>query len=206
MFKYLLVILLFFRFADARAQSDSGARNKKTDTATMRMKTDSPAKHAKVKAVKVRTAKAVGKTIVAAPLKRSPVKALSDYEYNKILKGEDFDHMGLSAEMNHYPMPDSALKYRVQIGLNPGQIAKLKSIQAYMHKVRLEVGGDIIRNEKMLDSIFRDHQAVDGTIIFYSNRYGAYLGELRNAALQACYKTEEVLSDAQIRKLESLEK
>ena len=68
------------------------------------------------------------------------------------------------------------------------------------------MGDNIIHNEKKLDTLFKSKQADDGTIIFYTNRYGLYLGEIRNAVLQACYKTENILSDEQIRKLESLEK
>ncbi len=62
------------------------------------------------------------------------------------------------------------------------------------------MGQNMIKNEKMLDSLFHSKRVVDGTIIFYSNRYGLYLGEIRNAVLQACYKTENILSDDQIKK------
>jgi hypothetical protein len=92
----------------------------------------------------------------------------------------------------------------LQIGLNPGQIMKLKTIDAGLHRKKLEMGDNIIRNEKMLDSLFHSHQVIDGTIIFYTNRYGLYQGELRNAILQACYQTEAILSVVQIKKLESL--
>ena len=57
----------------------------------------------------------------------------------------------------------------------------------------------------MLDTLFQTKQAADGTIIFYTNRYGLYMGEIRNAVLQACLKTRDVLSEAQIKKLESLD-
>jgi hypothetical protein len=139
-------------------------------------------------------------------LKHSPIKSLSDKQYNLLLKGEDSNNMAAVGELNNYPLPDSALKYKVQLGLNPGQITQLKEIAADLHQKKLEMGGNIIRNEKMLDSLFRGHQVVDGTIIFYTNRYGLYLGEMRNAVLQACYKTEEILSVVQIKKLGSLEK
>lgn len=138
--------------------------------------------------------------------KHSPIKTISDEKYNMLLKGEDFDNMSQVAEMNHYPLPDKALKYKVQIGLNPGQISKLKEIASGLQRKKVEMGDNIIRNEKMLDSLFHSHKVVDGTIIFYTNRYGLYLGEYRNAILQACYKTEDILSDAQIKKLEELEK
>jgi hypothetical protein len=139
-------------------------------------------------------------------IKHSPIKTLSDERYNTLLKGDDFDDMALVGAMNHYPLPDEALKYKVQIGLNPGQITKLKDIAAELHRKKAEMGQNIINNEKMLDSLFHSKRVVDGTIIFYSNRYGLYLGEIRNAVLQACYKTENILSDDQIKRLEAARK
>ena len=139
-------------------------------------------------------------------VKHSPIKTLSDERYNTLLKGDDFDDMALVGAMNHYPLPDEALKYKVQIGLNPGQIMKLKDIADALHRKKVEMGQNIINNEKMLDSLFHSKRVVDGTIIFYSNRYGLYLGEIRNAVLQACYKTENILSDDQIKRLEAARK
>jgi hypothetical protein len=139
-------------------------------------------------------------------IKHSPIKTLSDERYNTLLKGDDFDDMALVGAMNHYPLPDEALKFKVQIGLNPGQITKLKDIAEALHRKKVEMGQNIIKNEKMLDSLFHSKRVVDGTIIFYSNRYGLYLGEIRNAVLQACYKTENMLSDDQIRRLEAARK
>ena len=151
--------------------------------------------------------KVLAKPPAAAPeLKHSTVKTLSDERYNSLLKGEEVDNMSLAGVLNHYPLPDKALKYKVQLGLNPDQLAKLKDVNAFLQRKKLEMGSVIISNEKVLDSLFVTRQADDGTIIFYANRYGLYQGELRNAILQACYKTREILSEDQIKKLENLEK
>jgi hypothetical protein len=75
-----------------------------------------------------------------------------------------------------------------------------------LHRKKLEMGGIVIRNEHMLDSLFKMHNIDDGAIIFYANRSGLYYGELRNAILQACYATERLLSPVQIRLLEASEK
>jgi len=143
---------------------------------------------------------------VVVIIKHSPIKTLSDKKYNAWLNGDDLDSMAMVGEMNHYPLPDKALKYKVQIGLNPGQITKLKNLAAELHRKKVEMGNNIIRNEKMLDSLFHSKQVIDGTLIFYTNRSGLYLGELRGAILMTCYQTEKILSDDQIRKLEALEK
>jgi len=192
MIKHLPVIvsfLLFLTAAKAQTKADSAAGRHRAETA---------AKHLPHKNIK----RSPGPLMIP----HSPVKTIGDVKYNALLKGGDFDDMALAAVLNHYPLPDSALKYKVQLGLNPEQIAKLKDVSAALHRKKVEMGGNIIHNEKMLDTLFKVKQADDGTIIFYTNRYGLYLGEIRNAVLQACYKTENILSDAQIRKLESLEK
>ncbi|MFB9842441.1 hypothetical protein [Mucilaginibacter ginsenosidivorans] len=164
-------------------------------------------KHARVDSVaKALPGKTAKSSAGANTTMHSTVKTLSDERYSMLMKGEDFDNMSLAGELNHYPMPDKALEYKVQLGLNPGQLTKLKEISAVLHRKRIEMGENIIKNEKMLDTIFQSKQAVDGTVIFYTNRYGLYMGEIRNAVLQACLKTRDVLSEAQISKLESLEK
>jgi len=138
------------------------------------------------------------------PTKHSTVKTLSDKKYLGYMNGDDMDDMSLVGEMNHYPLPDKALKYKAELQLNPGQIAKLKDIVTNLIRKKKEMGQNIITNERTLDTLFKSHQIVDGTIIFYTNRYGLYLGELRNAILQACFKTRDILSEAQIKKLEAL--
>jgi hypothetical protein len=192
MIKHLLVIVLFllvFTAANAQTKVDSAGSHPHDDTVV---------KHSLHKNVK----HSPGPLVIP----HSPVKTLSDVKYNILLKGGDLDDMASAGVLNHYPLPDSALKYKVQLGLNPGQITKLKDIAAGLHRKKLEMGDNIIRNEKVLDTLFKTKQVADGTIIFYTNRYGLYLGEMRNAVLQACYKTENILSEVQIKKLESLEK
>jgi hypothetical protein len=121
------------------------------------------------------------------------------------MKGVDLDNMSAVAELNHYPMPDKALQYKKQLDLSPIQLSKLSVINTELHRKRVEMGGNIVTNEKKLDDSFKANQVDEGVIIFYTNRYGLYHGEIRNAILQACYKTEQLLSAAQIKLLEKLE-
>lgn len=136
-------------------------------------------------------------------LNHSPVKSISDDRYNALIKGIDLDNMADVAELNHYPMPDKALKYKKQLDLSPAQLSKLTAISIELHRKRVEMGGNIITNEKKMDDLFKKHQVDEGVIIFYTNRYGLYQGEIRNAILQACYKTEELLSEGQLKQLEN---
>ena len=136
---------------------------------------------------------------------QSPVKSITTERYNALMKGVDLDHMSAVAELNHYPMPDKVLQYKKQLDLSPIQLSKLTVINTELRRKRIEMGGNIITNEKKLDDLFKANQVDEGVIIFYTNRYGLYQGEIRNAILQACYKTEQLLSAGQIKLLEKLE-
>ena len=138
-------------------------------------------------------------------LKKSPVKTLTDKQYNALITGEDLYNMPLVAELNHYPMPGKAIKYRKEIGLSPVQISKINVIDKELHRKRIEMGVFVIRNERALDSLFKRRMLNEGIIIFYTNRYGLYQGELRDCILQACYNTWKLMSPQQIKQLETLE-
>jgi hypothetical protein len=136
--------------------------------------------------------------------KRSPVRTLTYQQYDAYLKGDAATDMARVAEMNHYPMPDKVLKYKAELDLSPIQIKKLTEVNNYMHRRRLQVGGSIIDTEKKLDSLFKHNRRNEGDLIFYTNRYGLYQGELKNAMLQACLATEKLLTPQQIAQLEAL--
>ena len=138
-------------------------------------------------------------------INHSTVKSITADRYDALVKGVDLDNMSAVAELNHYPMPDKALQYKKQLDLSPIQVGKLTAISTELHRKRVEMGGNIITNEKKMDDLFKNNQVDEGVIIFYTNRYGLYQGEIRNAILQACYKTEQLLSAGQVKLLEKLE-
>jgi len=137
---------------------------------------------------------------------KSPVRTLNRQQYDAYLKGTAADEMAIVAEMNHYPMPDNVLELSNQLDLSTVQIKKITEVNTQMHRRRIQIGGSIISNEKMLDSLFKTRKMTDGNLIFYTNRHGLYQGELKNAILQACMATEKLLSAQQIAKLEALQK
>jgi len=138
--------------------------------------------------------------------KHSPLKTLTDVQYNALINGDDISGMSLAAELNHYPLPDKALKFKKELQLSPIQLSKITAIAKELHRKKLEMGLIIIRNERTLDSIFKYSRLDNGSLIFYANRYGLYQGELRNAILQACLATGTLLSDHQVKKYEALQK
>jgi len=138
--------------------------------------------------------------------KHSPLKTLSPEQYDALIKGEDIYGMSLAGELNHYPLPDKVLKEKRQVNLSPIQVTKISAIAKELKRKKLEMGLIIINNERTLDSIFKYNRLNNGSLIFYTNRYGLYQGELRNAILQACLATRMLLSDDQVKRYEALQK
>ncbi len=136
----------------------------------------------------------------------STVRTLTDQQYTAIIRGTDLKNMALVAEMNHYPLPDLIIQYKKELDLSPTQITQINAVVKLLRLKKLEVGQSVIRNEKMLDSIFKTRQVDEGQLIFYGNRYGLYEGEYRTAILLACYKTAAILTPRQIKRLEGLKK
>jgi len=147
-----------------------------------------------------------GQTLSDSTVKKSPLKTLSYEQYNALINGDDIYGMSLAAELNHYPSPDKVLKLKKEVDLSPIQITKISAIAKELHRKKLEMGLIIIKNERTLDSIFRYNRLDNGSLIFYTNRYGLYQGELRNAILQACLATKSLLSKPQVNKFEALQK
>ncbi|WP_419701034.1 hypothetical protein [Mucilaginibacter sp. NFX135] len=139
-------------------------------------------------------------------LKKSPVKTLTDKQYTALLNGEDvYNNLALPAQINHFPMPDQAIKFKKELGLSPNQVTKITAIATELHRKRVEMGSFIIKNEQTLDELFRKQRLNNGDVIFYATRSGLYYGELRNAILQACLSTGDLMAPQQIKKLETLQ-
>ncbi|MET3979080.1 hypothetical protein ABIB62_001667 [Mucilaginibacter sp. UYP25] len=134
-------------------------------------------------------------------LKPSPVKTFSEVQYNALIKGDDLYEMNKVAEMNNYPSADKALKFKKEIDLSPSQAAALAKISTELKRKKIEMGNFIVTNETKLDALFRAKKINESDLIYYTNRYGLYQGELRNAILNAAVKTYYLLSPQQLNKL-----
>ena len=190
-----------------RSSADSVVKHKLADSVIKPSSTDSSVvKHKATDSAHLR-AKNVPKQLVEnTEPQHSTVKTINDTRYNAYLKGNDLDDMSLAGDLNHFPSPDKVLKYKKQLDLSPIQVGQLTKLADALHRKKVEMGTNIIRNEKMLDSLFHSRQIDEGSLIFYTNRSGLYYGELKGAILMACYNTEKLLTPPQIKKLEALEK
>jgi hypothetical protein len=137
-------------------------------------------------------------------LEPSPVKTLTLQQYTALMKGEDLYNMIMVADINKYPDPANALKYKKELNLSAAQITALAKIDKELTRKKIEMGGFIVTNETKLDNLFRTKKINESDLIFYTNRYGLYMGELRNAILAATLNTNKLLSPQQINKLIAL--
>jgi hypothetical protein len=137
-------------------------------------------------------------------LKPSPVKTLTDTQYNALSRGEDLYNMELAATANNYPSPGRALKYKKELDLSPSQMTALTGITTELKRKKVEMGGFIVTNEAKLDELFRTKKINESNLIYYTNRYGLYMGELRNAILKASVAAYNLLSAGQLNKLSKL--
>ncbi len=137
-------------------------------------------------------------------LKPSPVKTLSDIQYNALIKGNDLYEMDKVANQNNYPSSEKALKFKKEMDLSAAQVASLTKINTELKRKKIEMGNFIVTNETKLDALFRAKKINESDLIYYTNRYGLYQGELRNAILNAALNTYYLLSPGQIAKLSKL--
>jgi hypothetical protein len=203
-----ICIILFFTHVNAQTTRDSTVKT--APDSTIKHISDTT-KHSPDMAAKpladtsIKRAVAMVKSSLDSTIKHSPLETLTYEQYNALLKGEDLDNMDLPARLNHFPMPDAVIKHKKQLDLSPIQISKITAIATELRRKRIEMGGMMIKNEQALDDLFKNNKADEGSVIFYTNRYGLYQGELRGVILLACYNTERLLSPAQVKLLERLE-
>src|ERR1700761_1265142 len=85
----------------------------------------------------------------------SPARTLSYKQYNAYLNGDDYDNQALVAELNDYPAPQRTIELKKELGLSPDQLTKITSINTELIRKKKEMGRLIIKNERVLDSLFR---------------------------------------------------
>jgi Spy/CpxP family protein refolding chaperone len=133
-------------------------------------------------------------------------RSLGYEQYKAYFAGTDINKLDAIAELNGYPSPQKALSLKKELGLSADQVAQLTAITTELKRKMKEMGALIIRNEETLNTLFKTKQINDGNLIFYANRYGGDIGELRNAMLQTYLKTQNILTPEQLKKYSALPK
>lgn len=134
----------------------------------------------------------------------SPLKTMSYSQYKAYIDGVDQTHMSAVAELNHYPDPQKVLDNKKELGLTAAQATDVKAINTELIRKMKEMGEMIVKNERVMDDLFRTKTVTDGNLIFYTNRFGLYQGEMKNAILQAYVKVQNILTPEQRKKYQQL--
>jgi hypothetical protein len=218
MAKYLLVVCLLFLAGSIVAQTKSDtthlkrtATHVKKDTTrnksvVSKLKKDtSHVKRAVITAKKDTTHTAQ----IAAGTKpdtagMSPLKTMSYAQYKAYIDGVDQTNMAAVAELNHYPDPQKTLNWKKELALSATQITDVAAVNTELVRKMKEMGDMIVKNERAMDDLFRTKRVSDGNLIFFTNRFGLYQGEMKNAILQAYIKVQAILTVDQRKKYQQL--
>ncbi len=127
-------------------------------------------------------------------------KSLGYEQYKAFYDGIDINHLDRIAELNHFPSPQKAVALKKELELTSEQLSQLSAINKELKRKMKEMGALIIKNEETLNMLFKTKQINDGSLIFFANRYGGDIGEIRNAMLQTYLKTQNILTPEQLKK------
>ena len=136
----------------------------------------------------------------------SPLKTMSYAQYKAYIDGVDQTNMAAVAELNYYPDPQKTLNWKKELALSVSQIIDVTAVNTELMRKMKEMGDMILKNERAMDDLFRTKRASDGNLIFFTNRYGLYQGEMKNAILQAYVKVQAILTVDQRKKYQQLHK
>jgi hypothetical protein len=137
------------------------------------------------------------------PEDSSPIKGMAMKDFEAFRDGKPMNFTRV-AELHHYPAPATVLRFTRELKLSQNQVIQVKDINAYLQRKVLEMGRIILEEEKKLDDLFISGKVESGSLIYRTQQYGLYQGELRNAHLQAHLKTRAVLTKDQVKKYDHL--
>jgi len=131
-----------------------------------------------------------------AGLETRPVKALSEERRAGLEKGEGLGY-AMAAELNGHAGPKHVLEMADELGLSAEQRNAIEASYEKMHRAAVELGGEIIAREEMLDRRFAHRHLDDAVLLSLTGELGRLEGELRFTHLRAHLETDAVLTAAQ---------
>lgn len=112
--------------------------------------------------------------------------------------------MATYAELNGYPGPKHVLELEDALRLLPEQKRAIELIFNHMKSEATAKGGQIIRKEEELESLFRVGKATEKEAERRAREIGALRGELRAVHLRAHIKTHAILTPEQIKQYHTI--
>ncbi len=131
------------------------------------------------------------------------IKSLSDDDVKNYLEGKG---MGLAkaAELNGYPGPMHVLENESGLELSAEQKKAVQDSFDRMKQKAVELGKQIVENEKELDALFGRSEITSEILQNQTRKIAELQGDLRNAHLQAHLEMKKVLSPEQVEKYNRL--
>lgn len=133
----------------------------------------------------------------------SGIAAISKTEMSALQNGAG---MGLAkaAELNHFPGPKHVLELAEDLNLSESQATLIESIRIEMQKAAMQVGANVIDQERILNRRFLHRHIDQSDLRNITARIAKLRGELRFIHLRAHLKTTEILSQKQILRYDEL--
>jgi hypothetical protein len=106
------------------------------------------------------------------------IKALSAEQIEDLMNGRGMA-MALPAELNGYPGPRHVLELAEELELTPDQLAQTERMFEDMRRKAIDLGGQIVAREAMLDELFASGTVSQATLRDAALALGRLSGELR---------------------------
>ena len=125
------------------------------------------------------------------------IKSLSPVEIQNLQQGSGMG-FAKAAELNQYPGPKHVLELAEQLQLTGQQIAQTNHVFNKMQEKAIDVGSQLIRHEKELDSLFSSGLVSTSKLDGKLSQIGETRAKLRGVHLHAHLEMKRILSHHQI--------
>lgn len=131
------------------------------------------------------------------------IKALSDGDIKNYLEGNGMG-FAKAAELNGVPGPKHILENESKLDLSPEQKQAIQNSFEKMKEQAVNLGRQIVENEKQLESLFRQTEITSDAVQAQTRKIAELQGNLRNAHLEAHLEMKKILSPQQVEKYNRL--
>ena len=126
------------------------------------------------------------------------IKSLSETDIDDLTKGRGWG-LAKAAELNGVPGPVHLLEMKDEIGLTEQQVSEIEALFNEMKKDAVELGLELIRQERELNDHFANRTITDKLLDELLSRIESTHKELRYVHLSAHLKTPAIVTEEQIR-------
>lgn len=125
------------------------------------------------------------------------IKSLSVSEIDGYLTGKGMG-FAKAAELNHYPGPRHVLDHATELKLDETQLKKTQALFEKMQASAIELGKQLVNQEKALDQLFAQNTATEKSLNDILQEIGSTRAKLRYVHLSTHLEQKKILSRHQI--------